>query len=124
MFPCSIQALSESLPLPNFEVLLLCLNNTQKNNGSQLISSTYMFFETIIDGIISHQPSSQLKTEAIAPRENFGFKIDTFNLYNSLQEMKKVPITKIYPQMIKPIKSLSADFSGIKKGLALEEWHE
>ena len=72
-----------------------------------------MFFETIIDGMISQQPSSQLKTEAIVPRENFGFKIDTFNLYNTMQEMKKVPITKIYPQMIKPIKSLSADFSGI-----------
>ena len=56
-----------------------------------------MFFETIIDGIISHRPSSQLYPEGMVPRENFAFKIDTFNLYNSLEEMKKVPITKIYP---------------------------
>ena len=82
-----------------------------------------MFFETIMDAIISHQPGSQLQPEAAIPRENFGFKVDTFNLYNSLQEMKKVPITKIYPQMIKPIKTLSADFSGIQSGLASEEDH-
>jgi hypothetical protein len=39
------------MPLPDFGYLLLIMNNSQKNNGSQLILITYMFFETIVEHI-------------------------------------------------------------------------
>ena len=47
--PLHTHQVSESLPLANINLLKACLNQTQKNNGSQLISCTYFFFELITD---------------------------------------------------------------------------
>ena len=109
------QELSESMPLPDFGYLLLIMNNSQKNNGSQLILITYMFFETIVEHITHQQQTFSRPFGGQPEGASFAFKIDSFSLTNSTsaQEAKKIPITKIYGAMLKPIKKLQLDFAMI-----------
>ena len=96
------------MPLPDFGYLLLIMSNSQKNNGAQLIAITYMFFETIVEHITQQQKAASRPFVGQSEGASFAFEIDYFNLCNptSDQEVKKIPITKIYSAMLKPIKKL------------------
>ena len=97
--------LASSIKLPDFEVLKCCLSQTQKNNGSQLISSTYLFFETIVESLIKSKEIPPNRSQCIA------FTVDTFELkHTDSVDRKKVPLQKIYPQSVKEIVLLNIDF--------------
>ena len=65
-----------------------------------------MFFETIVEHITQQQKAVPRSFAGQSEGASFAFKIDYFNLCNptSDQEVKKIPITKIYPAMTKPTK--------------------
>jgi len=51
--------MAENIDLPQIEILKECLNQTQKNNGTQLISCTYLFFEYIIKNLVNISSSNK-----------------------------------------------------------------
>lgn len=102
--------LSNSVSLPDFEALKYCLLQSQKNNGSQLITSTYLFFEIIVESLI--------KSKEIPPNRShcFAFTVDNFEINNSVSDdLKKVPLQKIYPQSLKDVNLLNIDFQKLSQ---------
>jgi hypothetical protein len=73
------QIMADAIKLPSTDVLTYILSCTQKNNGSQLISSTYLFFEILTNTFVS-LPSQINSYFTNMGQQSFGFKVDMFEL--------------------------------------------
>ena len=106
--------ISENIDLPDLETLKECLNQTQKNNGTQLITCTYLFFEMIMKRLVNIENQ---KTDGPSySGYEFGFLLDANKFEQIVNDNKKVPIQKVYPNMLKPLQYFQFDFFGISCG--------